>query len=482
MSEEKECPVLRNGSSGDDVKALQEKLNANGASLEVDGVYGPATESAVRTYQTSHDLAVDGIAGPNTLGSLNTTSTDAVAGTTTPADPTNPADDPRGSELIAPGESRLWLNSDTGEYWIVYTVPPVTLEDGTTSRETYYSWRLESDADLEAVVGPDKTADPAFTGSNEDFKNRGVVDLGRFSEVIIMDMEGDPFDTWADDYARVAEYAPWKLDDDWVERAVEIMFEREDGIMRPEDLWGTQWWKDHNPQERLWMETFESDPAAAQQQMDDNRANMKVQLANAGIDNASDELVNWMADRTTMGTWSTTKLTSQVKALSDPSSVDTIDDELFTFLANEDMELDTTRKDEDTVRNLLKTWLGPVYGDWSEEDIATKAGELRNNPDGEIEFVEYLKDQRMATLPNYKDRNISYTAAMQPWKTYTQSQWGVPVDEMDTKFQEIVQLNDPEAASQIVRSAGLERGYDKTRDEVMDGLKTATRTNVRGAV
>jgi len=480
MSEEKGWPVLRRGSSGDEVKALQEKLNASGAGISVDGVFGPATEAALRAYQESHDLTVDGIAGPNTLGALagNT----PVVGTTTTSDPGNPADDARGSELIAPGEARLWLNSDTGEYWIVYTVPPVTLEDGTASGESYYSWRIESDEDLEALVGPDKTATPAFTGTNADFQTRGVVDLGRFSEVIIMDMEDDPFDTWADDYARVAEFAPWKLDDDWVERAVEIMFEREDGIMRPEDLWGTQWWKDHNPQERLWMETFESDPAAAQQQIDDNRDNMRVQLANAGIDNASEALVNWMSDRTTMGTWSITKLTSQVKALSDPGSVDTIDDELFQFLANNDMELDTTRKGEDTVRNLLSTWLGPTFGDWSETDIAAKASQLRNNPDGEIEFVEFLKDQRMAMFPAYSDRNITYTAAMQPWKTYAQSMWGVPVDETDEKFQEIVQMNDPVEASKMARSIGFERGYDKVVNEMTAGIGSGMNKNVRGAV
>ncbi len=63
--------VLREGSSGPKVEALQRALNANGAHLTVDGDYGPATKAAVKSYQASHGLTADGIAGPNTLRALN---------------------------------------------------------------------------------------------------------------------------------------------------------------------------------------------------------------------------------------------------------------------------------------------------------------------------------------------------------------------------------------------------------------------------
>jgi len=61
---------LATGSHGDDVKTLQEALNKNGATLKVDGVFGPETEKAVRTYQTKHALTVDGIVGPVTAKAL----------------------------------------------------------------------------------------------------------------------------------------------------------------------------------------------------------------------------------------------------------------------------------------------------------------------------------------------------------------------------------------------------------------------------
>jgi len=52
------------------VKWLQERLNAKGAHLVVDGVVGPATISVVKDWQRTHGLVVDGIAGPKTRLSL----------------------------------------------------------------------------------------------------------------------------------------------------------------------------------------------------------------------------------------------------------------------------------------------------------------------------------------------------------------------------------------------------------------------------
>lgn len=70
-------PVLiittNQGSTGSAVEALQRQLNAHGASLTVDGDFGPGTETAVKNYQSSHNLGVDGIAGLQTWSSLVST-------------------------------------------------------------------------------------------------------------------------------------------------------------------------------------------------------------------------------------------------------------------------------------------------------------------------------------------------------------------------------------------------------------------------
>ena len=60
--------VLKRGASGDSVKELQNLLNQNGATLAVDGNFGPDTQSAVVNYQRSNGLTVDGMVGNETMG------------------------------------------------------------------------------------------------------------------------------------------------------------------------------------------------------------------------------------------------------------------------------------------------------------------------------------------------------------------------------------------------------------------------------
>ena len=62
--------TLKYGSQGNEVKTLQERLNANGYNLTADGIYGTNTLKAVRDYQQKNGLAVDGIVGDNTRQQL----------------------------------------------------------------------------------------------------------------------------------------------------------------------------------------------------------------------------------------------------------------------------------------------------------------------------------------------------------------------------------------------------------------------------
>ena len=56
--------IMKRGSRGEGVKELQRNLGMTGA--EVDGIFGPATEKAVRTFQQTSGAKVDGIVGPET--------------------------------------------------------------------------------------------------------------------------------------------------------------------------------------------------------------------------------------------------------------------------------------------------------------------------------------------------------------------------------------------------------------------------------
>ncbi|PSN16108.1 hypothetical protein C7271_20430, partial [filamentous cyanobacterium CCP5] len=58
--------LLRLGSQGTTVRWLQTQLRSRGFSLEVDGQFGPNTQTALIQFQSQADLSPDGIVGPDT--------------------------------------------------------------------------------------------------------------------------------------------------------------------------------------------------------------------------------------------------------------------------------------------------------------------------------------------------------------------------------------------------------------------------------
>lgn len=63
-------PMLRYGSSGQEVRRLQQALNRAGYSLEVDGGFGEKTRAALMDYQRRAGMTPDGVAGSKTWASL----------------------------------------------------------------------------------------------------------------------------------------------------------------------------------------------------------------------------------------------------------------------------------------------------------------------------------------------------------------------------------------------------------------------------
>ncbi len=102
-------PILRQGSSGPDVTALQQRLKDLGFDPNgVDGNFGAGTRDAVIAFQQSKGLQADGVAGPATLAALQSdesgASADGAATTASPEGDTNaPPDDGGGTGAAAPG-------------------------------------------------------------------------------------------------------------------------------------------------------------------------------------------------------------------------------------------------------------------------------------------------------------------------------------------------------------------------------------------
>lgn len=124
--EDQPMPILRKGSSGPAVTALQELLNAwyheyKGTAadlLEADGIFGNKTLSAVATFQEASGLTVDGIAGPQTQAVL-------AAYTARPQEhETEPAD-----EVPPTGPAAPELPEDDDEYETPTTISSATYAD-----------------------------------------------------------------------------------------------------------------------------------------------------------------------------------------------------------------------------------------------------------------------------------------------------------------------------------------------------------------
>ena len=64
-------PTISRGATGDAVKRLQRALRRTpDLGLALDGVFGPATDAAVKEFQQGAGLTVDGIVGSNTWNAL----------------------------------------------------------------------------------------------------------------------------------------------------------------------------------------------------------------------------------------------------------------------------------------------------------------------------------------------------------------------------------------------------------------------------
>ncbi len=59
-------PTLRFGNTGNSVRVLQWLLLTHGYAIEIDGIFGALTETAVKAFQNRRNLVVDGIVGQKT--------------------------------------------------------------------------------------------------------------------------------------------------------------------------------------------------------------------------------------------------------------------------------------------------------------------------------------------------------------------------------------------------------------------------------
>jgi peptidoglycan hydrolase-like protein with peptidoglycan-binding domain len=98
---------LSSESQGRQVEMLQEALG-----IGVDGVYGPETEGAVRSFQAHHGLAVDGIVGPATIAALRSGAHASSAGVRSDAVDISSTEGGSSGDGVARLQGALHLSAD----------------------------------------------------------------------------------------------------------------------------------------------------------------------------------------------------------------------------------------------------------------------------------------------------------------------------------------------------------------------------------
>lgn len=365
-----------------------------------------------------------------------------------------------------PGDPQIWFDGTT--YYIVYYVPgvepPIPLAYTATKEQ------------IQAVFGPDNPIIVDLNVDDAQLQSYGTIRAGSYGE--IQNTTEDPFNAWASTVEKEAQVRPWLGDPSVLAAIAEAQLEGRPITQAEFEL--TDWWRTHNDRQREWAYLDLSDPMTAAAARQDAVIASRRNLELSGVNNAPDELVRYMAEQLLVGNWSDTYYQNQLRAVSDPYSGVVVDPGMRRVIGA--TALDTTRNQEDKVRNLVSSWLGPLYGQWGQSQIASWAGRLRNDPDASMVLEEMLRKQRLAMFPEYTNPDLTYEDIASPWRNFMMNYWGEMPDELGDDFLNVVRMNDSAEAGKYLRERGLELGKKKVIDELMGAGARTNSTIVRRAV
>lgn len=329
-------------------------------------------------------------------------------------------------------------------------------------------WRVK-DAEEAQALGIGK---PDRTLSQADFTAVGAINGGMARE--LANTTEDPVDQIISNYETEVAVKPWLADPEIL--SIWTMAALEGRAVSDAELQGTEWWRTHTQAERQWLTLNASDPATAATMIDDQRARIADLFMQAGVANASDRLVNLVADNLTKGTWTDIYATRQIRMLADPHLAGSLDPQLQAYRDG----LDTTRLREDDVRSTVARWLGPQVT-WGDDQVSRWASRLREDPDAGQMLEDTLRRQfqtqwnlmRDGKRVYGDDPNLTYEDIAAPWRNVWQQTWGRQADETDPLFARIVKTNDLVTAERLLREKGRERGVGRVVNQALSDLQAA---------
>ncbi len=288
----------------------------------------------------------------------------------------------------------------------------------------------------------------------------------------LIGMDSDPFASFVETYKEEALLRPWLLDNQFIELQAEAALENRD--ISEAEWRATTWYQTHNQAERDWMDIELSDPAEAQRQRDDLELYYKNQLQGLGVSNVPDGLIQWVSSKNITGTWSDLKTAEQLQLFADPYKTGERDTEMLNLISTSGFgDVDRTAAREKEVVELYRKWLGPSLGSLTQDEVASIAGRLRDDPDYEDALVNSLKQSRLAAFSNYTNPELTYEDIARPWRNLTTSVWGQTADETQGWWQEMVKSNDYSTAQTTLREKGLEQNINQVSVDASKALQNA---------
>jgi hypothetical protein len=352
-----------------------------------------------------------------------------------------------------PGKPQVWKVDN--KWYVAYMIP------GTSTPMVWETTTVEL---AEKFGGVDAQAPaPDKTMSTADFQALSPWLGGRINE--IRNTSDDPWTQFFSDFNQSADLRPWLRDPDMLATIASAFLEGR--TPTADELSQTEWWQNHSAKEREWLETSVTlGGKELERRRGDARRLVTNQMLGAGLTNVGQKAIDLIADKWLTGEWSEDYVAEQVRKLADPFAPG----ELNKAISDRTSErMETTRKEEDSVRDMAVQWLGPTMGVMAQTDVERWAGRLRNNPNAKIEFEEFLRKQRMTMFPGYENPNLTYEDIVQPVRNMVGNVWGRPAED-ETMLVDLANLQDYGEMQKRLRKKGLDQGIGKVVSDALDEL------------
>jgi len=377
--------------------------------------------------------------------------------------------------ILIEAAGQLFLGYEVpGAYGQMYSGEPMFMLYEVLDNDVYEAGILTQGASPQVNVS---------LGSLADLNQYGIV-VGGTDE--LTDNVEHPFIRFVENFEAGKRVNPWLNDTEinplsgvsYQQEAIEFLAEQALEQWSPEETQlkyeGTDWYRKSTTTQKQWLTTLLTQPEQATQDIQDKQLSVRIAMEANGIASPPDALVSWFADKAVSGTWTQLYTDQQIALLADPYKPGARDTGMVNFIEGVGVgTLDRLSVGEKTVTDLYRRYLGPSLGNASADEIAEKAGQLRNDPDAEEQLKSYLEQQRLAMFGNYTNPTLTYNDIVQPYKNLVNQVWGQEVDETQDWFIKMVQDNDIEKAYTTLREKGISQGIGRVQDQALNDLQSA---------